>query len=198
MNPDRRLRFKGLASLTAGGPPPPAPRCPEGLPGRQQASGNSACLNPASPQEVHPAPSPPRLLPVTGGPKLAAGLLLWLHQRAACPQLWGPDAPPSCSCGPSQSGHSGDLFGELSIPTPSPSPVCKPFWEDIWSTTSQAAQSGGARMRAPCPRDLTSHFPALCSADRFKPVLYVQDPCVCQGFLPGVWSYGRGAQTCCC
>lgn len=77
MNPDRRLRFRGLASLTAGGPPPPAPRCPEGLPGRLQASGNSVCLNPASPQEVHPASSPPRLLPVTGGPKLAARVGGW-------------------------------------------------------------------------------------------------------------------------
>ena len=38
----------GLASLTAGGPPPPAPRCPEGLPGQQPVSGNSLCLNPAS------------------------------------------------------------------------------------------------------------------------------------------------------
>lgn len=100
----------GLASLTAGGPPPPAPRCPEGLPGQQPVSGNSLCLNPAS----FPGGAS-GILPTEAALgdrwsqacswcwRLADGLLLRLQQRAACPQLWGPDAPPSCSCGPFQS-----------------------------------------------------------------------------------------------
>ena len=100
----------GLASLTAGGPPPPAPRCPEGLPGQQPASGNSLYLNPASPPggasgilPTEAALGDRRAQACSWCWRLADSLLLRLQQRAACPQLWGPDAPPSCSCGPSQS-----------------------------------------------------------------------------------------------